>query len=46
VLGAPPAAATSSTIVISQVYGGGGNSGATLRQDFMELHNRGRRPST
>ena len=38
-LGAPPAVATSSTIVISQVYGGGGNSGATLRQDFMELHN-------
>jgi uncharacterized protein len=40
-LGASPAAATSSTIVISQVYGGGGNAGATLRQDFMELHNRG-----
>src|SRR5260370_19501709 len=28
-------------IVISQVYGGGGNSGATLRNDFVELFNRG-----
>lgn len=27
-------------IVISQVYGGGGNSGATLTNDFVELHNR------
>ncbi|WP_349656843.1 lamin tail domain-containing protein [Xanthomonas sp. 10-10] len=26
-------------VVISQVYGGGGNSGATLRSDFIELHN-------
>lgn len=26
-------------LVISQVYGGGGNSGATLRNDFVELHN-------
>lgn len=26
-------------VVISQVYGGGGNSGATLRNDFIELHN-------
>lgn len=31
----------SSGIVISQVYGGGGNSGATLRNDFVELFNRG-----
>ena len=30
-----------SNIVISQVYGGGGNSGATLRNDFVELFNRG-----
>jgi uncharacterized protein len=29
------------TIVISQVYGGGGNSGATYRNDFIELFNRG-----
>ncbi|MGI9066076.1 MAG: hypothetical protein ACR2HX_06695 [Pyrinomonadaceae bacterium] len=35
------AQAISSTIVISQVYGGGGNSGATLKNDFIELFNRG-----
>ncbi|HYE66436.1 MAG TPA: lamin tail domain-containing protein, partial [Pyrinomonadaceae bacterium] len=34
-------AAGSTDIVISQVYGGGGNSGATLRNDFIELFNRG-----
>jgi hypothetical protein len=34
----------SSTIVISQVYGGGGNSGATLKNDFIELFNRGTSP--
>lgn len=28
-------------VVISQVYGGGGNSGATLRNDYIELFNRG-----
>jgi uncharacterized protein len=33
--------AASPNIVISQVYGGGGNSGATLRNDFIELYNRG-----
>jgi uncharacterized protein len=33
--------AISSSIVISQVYGGGGNSGAILRNDFIELFNRG-----
>jgi hypothetical protein len=27
--------------VISQVYGGGGNSGSTLKNDFIELFNRG-----
>ena len=26
-------------LVISQVYGGGGNSGATLKNDFIELYN-------
>lgn len=31
-------------IVISQVYGGGGNSGATLKNDFIELFNRGTAP--
>ncbi len=35
---------SSSNIVISQVYGGGGNSGATLRNDFIELFNRGTSP--
>lgn len=34
----------STGIVISQVYGGGGNSGATLRNDFVELFNRGTAP--
>ena len=28
-------------IVISQIYGGGGNSGATFRNDFIEVFNRG-----
>ncbi|MCI0540920.1 MAG: lamin tail domain-containing protein, partial [Verrucomicrobiales bacterium] len=28
-------------IVISQIYGGGGNQGAPLRNDFIELFNRG-----
>ncbi|HEV2733963.1 MAG TPA: lamin tail domain-containing protein, partial [Longimicrobiaceae bacterium] len=31
-------------VVISQVYGGGGNSGATLRNDFIELFNPGTEP--
>jgi DNA/RNA endonuclease G (NUC1) len=29
------------TIVISQIYGGGGNSGASLKNDFIELFNPG-----
>jgi predicted extracellular nuclease len=37
-------ALASSDIVISQVYGGGGNSGATFKQDFVELFNRGTEP--
>ena len=28
-------------LVISQLYGGGGNAGATLKNDFIELYNRG-----
>jgi len=32
----------SPTIVISQVYGGGGNSGASYRNDFIEIFNRGK----
>src|SRR5438270_2201112 len=34
----------STTIVISQVYGGGGNSGATYKNDFIEIFNRGAAP--
>ena len=33
-------------VVISQVYGGGGNSGATYKNDFVELFNRGNVPVT
>ncbi|MEQ1530867.1 MAG: hypothetical protein ABL925_16240, partial [Methylococcales bacterium] len=33
--------AVSPNIVISQVYGGGGNTGATYKNDFIELFNRG-----
>jgi predicted extracellular nuclease len=40
----PAAQALSGGVVISQVYGGGGNSGATLRNDFIELFNRGSSP--
>ncbi len=38
-------ATAASDVVISQVYGGGGNSGATLRNDFVELLNRGSQPT-
>jgi predicted extracellular nuclease len=41
---AAPASAASPDIVISQVYGGGGNTGATLKNDFIELYNRGSAP--
>ena len=36
-----PVVAASPNIVISQVYGGGGNSGATYKNDFVELFNLG-----
>ena len=36
----PPAA----NIVINQVYGGGGNSGATYKNDFIELYNNESNP--
>jgi predicted extracellular nuclease len=42
--GAGNALAVSNSIVISQVYGGGGNAGAPLRNDFIELYNRGATP--
>src|SRR5882672_605609 len=38
--------AVSTTIVISQVYGGGGNAGATYKNDFIELFNRGSAPAS
>jgi RHS repeat-associated protein len=31
----------SSNLVISQIYGGGGNTGATYKNDFIEVFNRG-----
>ena len=34
-------ALAASPVVISQVYGGGGNSGATIKNDFIEIFNRG-----
>jgi len=37
-------AAASTSIVISQIYGGGGNSGATLKNDFIELFNSSASP--
>ncbi len=36
----PASALAVGNVVISQVYGGGGNSGATLKNDFIELYNR------
>ena len=41
---AAPAAATSPDVVISQLYGGGGNSGAPLKNDYVELFNAGDAP--
>src|SRR5450759_2786328 len=38
---AQPAYAVSTNIVISQIYGGGGNSGATYKNDYIELFNLG-----
>lgn len=32
---------TAPQVVISQIYGGGGNNGATYKNDFIELYNRG-----
>ena len=33
-----------SQVVVSQVYGGGGNSGATLKNDFIEIFNKSSEP--
>ncbi|GAA1949177.1 lamin tail domain-containing protein [Catenulispora subtropica] len=44
-LALPSAQATVSTdVVVNEVYGGGGNSGATLKNDFIELRNNGTTP--
>jgi hypothetical protein len=40
-LSSTTAGASTSGVVISQIYGGGGNSGATLRNDYVELFNAG-----
>jgi DNA/RNA endonuclease G (NUC1) len=36
--------APANNVVISQVYGGGGNTGATLKNDYIELINHGSAP--
>jgi hypothetical protein len=36
--------ASASGVVVSQVYGGGGNSGASFRNDYVELFNAGGAP--
>jgi predicted extracellular nuclease len=41
-----PAGAVSADVVISAVYGGGGNNGATLTNDYIELHNLSSSPVT
>jgi DNA/RNA endonuclease G (NUC1) len=35
------ASGSSQSVVISQLYGGGGNSGATYKNDFIEIFNNG-----
>lgn len=42
--GAAHLLAAAPQVVISQVYGGGGNSGATYKNDFIELYNAGTVP--
>lgn len=41
ILGLTAIATMNAQIVINEVYGGGGNSGATLKNDFVELINSG-----
>lgn len=41
ILGLTTIATMNAQIVINEVYGGGGNSGATFKNDFVELINRG-----
>jgi predicted extracellular nuclease len=44
--GGPANAAPSTGLVISEAYGGGGNSGAPLKNDFIELQNLGATDTT
>ena len=37
----PATAAAAGGLTVDEVYGGGGNSGATLKNDFIEVHNAG-----
>lgn len=37
-------ASAGAPVVINEVYGGGGNTGATYKQDFIELYNRSSSP--
>lgn len=46
ILGISAAVFMNAQIVINEVYGGGGNAGATLKNDFVELINRGTAPAT
>ncbi len=39
-----PTPSVAGTVVISQVYGGGGNTGATLKNDFIEIINHSATP--
>ena len=41
ILGLTAIATMNAQIVINEVYGGGGNGGSTLKNDFIELKNRG-----
>lgn len=36
-----PTSTCTGSLVLSQIYGGGGNTGATYKNDFIEIHNRG-----
>ena len=44
IVAAPLAPEAGNTIRISQIYGGGGNTGATYKQDYVELFNAGFAP--
>ena len=37
----PATAVSPAGLTVNEVYGGGGNSGSTLKNDFVELHNSG-----